>query len=132
MHVLPRGRASPLGPAQGLERGPALTITVDGQERTAHAGETVAAALIADDGIANPAELASGAWRGVYCGMGACFDWLKVVIDGVPNTRACMTLVADGMRASTGAVRVWPCPLTQSNGHRAGPVPAPPPPRPVP
>jgi predicted molibdopterin-dependent oxidoreductase YjgC len=86
----------PLSPAQGIERGPAVTITVDGQSRIAHEGETVAAALIADDGIATR-RTASGAWRGVYCGMGACFDCL-VVIDGVPNTRACMTLVADGMR----------------------------------
>ncbi len=95
MRVLPRGRL-PLGPAQGIERGPAVTITVDGQLRKAHAGETVAAAMIADDGIATR-RTAGGAWRGVYCGMGACFDCL-VVIDDVPNTRACMTLVAAGMR----------------------------------
>jgi len=95
MHVLPRGRL-PLSPAQGIERGAAVTITVDGQERTAHTGETVAAALIADDGIATR-QTASGAWRGVYCGMGACFDCLAV-IDGVPNTRTCMTLVDEGMR----------------------------------
>jgi D-hydroxyproline dehydrogenase subunit gamma len=94
MPVLPRGRL-PLSPAQGIERGPAVTITVDGAARTAYAGETVAAALIADDGIATR-QTASGAWRGVYCGMGACFDCLAV-IDGVPNTRTCMTLVADGM-----------------------------------
>jgi predicted molibdopterin-dependent oxidoreductase YjgC len=93
MRVLPRGRL-PLSPAQGIERGPALTITVDGQPRTAHAGETVAAALIADDGITTR-RTPGGAPRGVYCGMGVCFDCL-VVIDGVPNTRACMTLVADG------------------------------------
>jgi D-hydroxyproline dehydrogenase subunit gamma len=95
MHVLPRGRL-PLSPAQGIERGSAVTITVDGHERIAHAGETVAAALIADGGIATR-QTASGAWRGVYCGMGACFDCLAI-IDGVPNTRTCMTLVAAGMR----------------------------------
>ena len=95
MRVLARGRL-PLGPDQGIERGPAVTITVDGQPRTAYAGETVAAALIAD-GLIATRRTAGGAWRGVYCGMGACFDCL-VVIDGVPNTRACMTLVADGMR----------------------------------
>jgi predicted molibdopterin-dependent oxidoreductase YjgC len=95
MHVLPRGRL-PLSPAQGIERGAAVMITVDGHERTAHAGETVAAALIAGEGIAIR-ETSSGAWRGMYCGMGACFDCLAV-IDGAPNTRTCMTLVADGMR----------------------------------
>ena len=34
--------------------------------------------------------------RGVYCGMGVCFDCL-VVVDGVPNTRACVTWVREGM-----------------------------------
>jgi predicted molibdopterin-dependent oxidoreductase YjgC len=95
MRVLPRGRL-PLSPDDGIERGPAVTITVDGQARTAYAGETVAAALMAEDVLATR-RTASGAWRGVYCGMGACFDCL-VVADDVPNTRACMTLVADGMR----------------------------------
>lgn len=95
MRVLPRGRL-PLGPDRGIERGQAITVTVDDQPRTAYSGETVAAALIADDGIVTR-RTASGAYRGVYCGMGVCFDCL-VVIDGTPNTRACMTLVADGMR----------------------------------
>jgi predicted molibdopterin-dependent oxidoreductase YjgC len=95
MRVLPRGRM-PLSPEDGIERGPAVAITVDGQARTAYAGETVAAALIAEDGLATR-RTASGAWRGVYCGMGACFDCL-VILDDVPNTRACMTQVADGMR----------------------------------
>lgn len=95
MRVLPRGRL-PLSPDDGIERGPAMAITVDGQPRTAYAGETVAAALIADDGLATR-RTAGGSWRGVYCGMGVCFDCL-VLVDDVPNTRACMTLVADGMR----------------------------------
>jgi hypothetical protein len=38
----------------------------------------------------------SGSPRGVYCGMGVCFDCL-VVVDGVPNTRACVTWVREGM-----------------------------------
>ena len=37
-----------------------------------------------------------GAPRGLYCGMGVCFECL-VIVDGVPNTRACMTWVRDGM-----------------------------------
>jgi predicted molibdopterin-dependent oxidoreductase YjgC len=38
--------------------------------------------------------------RGVYCGMGVCFDCL-VEIDGRPNLRACMTPVTDGMAVRT-------------------------------
>ena len=81
--------------AQGLSRGPAVTITVDGRPVRAHAGESVAAALLAE-GIAATRRTVSGEPRGVFCGMGVCFDCL-VVVDGVPNTRACMTFVAEGM-----------------------------------
>jgi len=87
------GARLPVG--HGLERGPAVTLTVDGRPVRAHLGETVAAALLADD-VVELRTTAGGAPRGVFCGMGVCFDCL-VVVDGVPNTRACMTWVADGM-----------------------------------
>lgn len=95
MRMLPRGRI-PLTSADGIERGPALTIVVDGEPVRAHAGETVAAVLIASEGMMTRRTTA-GATRGVFCGIGVCFDCL-LVVDGVPNTRACMTLVADSMR----------------------------------
>jgi D-hydroxyproline dehydrogenase subunit gamma len=71
-------------------------VLLDGRPARAFAGETVAAVLIAEEGL-RARRTAGGAARGIYCGMGVCFDCL-VVVDGVPNTRACMTLVADGMR----------------------------------
>jgi predicted molibdopterin-dependent oxidoreductase YjgC len=70
-------------------------VTVDGEPLVAHAGETVAAALLAGRSAAIR-RTRSGQPRGVYCGMGVCFECL-VVVDGVPNTRACMTWVRDGM-----------------------------------
>ena len=87
------GRRLPLGPA--IARGPAVTIRVDGRAVEAFAGETVAAALLAD-GVIATRTTPRGAPRGVFCGMGVCFDCLAV-IDGVPNTRTCMTYVRDGM-----------------------------------
>lgn len=87
------GRRLPLGP--GVARGPAVTLTVDGRPVSAYAGESVAAVLLAE-GLAATRTTPGGAPRGVFCGMGVCFDCL-VVVDGVPNTRACMTFVADGM-----------------------------------
>jgi NADH dehydrogenase/NADH:ubiquinone oxidoreductase subunit G len=41
--------------------------------------------------------------------MGVCFDCL-VVVDDVPNTRACMTWVRDGMRVELqdGLGGSWP------------------------
>ena len=79
----------------GVRRGGAVTIRVDGAPRQAYLGETVAAALIAG-GEAAIRLTRGGSARGLYCGMGVCFECL-VVVDGVPNTRACMTWVRDGM-----------------------------------
>jgi hypothetical protein len=89
-----RGGRLQLGGA--LERGRALQLTVDGRPVAAFAGETVATVLFAAD-IVMTRRTQHGSPRGVFCGMGVCFDCL-VVVDGVPNTRACMTWVSDGMR----------------------------------
>ncbi len=95
MQVFPRGRL-PLRREDGLERGQELEVLLDGRPVQAFAGETLAAVLIADEGL-RARRTTGGAVRGIYCGMGVCFDCL-VVVDGVPNTRACTTLVADDMR----------------------------------
>lgn len=79
----------------GLERGAPVRLTLDGREVTAYEGESVAALLLAE-GVAATRTTRGGAPRGVYCGMGVCFDCL-VVVDGVPNTRACVTWVREGM-----------------------------------
>jgi D-hydroxyproline dehydrogenase subunit gamma len=89
-------RRLPLGGA--VERGPALTVLLDGAPVTAYLGETVAAVLFAEGVIATRTTV-GGSPRGVFCGMGVCFDCL-VVVDGEPNTRACMTWVREGMRIS--------------------------------
>ena len=87
------GRRLALGP--GLSRGPQLTLTLDGETVSAYEGETVATVLLAEGHIATRTTPA-GDPRGVFCGMGVCFDCL-VIVDGVPNTRACMTQVHEGM-----------------------------------
>jgi D-hydroxyproline dehydrogenase subunit gamma len=89
------GRRLTLGPDAALARGPELTVALDGRSVVAHAGETVATVLLAE-GIDATRTTPAGEPRGVFCGMGVCFDCL-VVVDGIPNTRACMTWVADGM-----------------------------------
>jgi len=84
----------PLGPE--LERGPRVDMLLDGRPVEAYDGETVAAVLLAQGEIATRTTV-KGEPRGIFCGIGLCFDCL-VVVDGVPNTRACMTWVRDGMR----------------------------------
>src|SRR6185295_16849282 len=83
-----------------IERGAALTVYVDGEPLTAYAGETLAAAMLAVGRRALRAAPRTGSPRGLFCGMGVCYDCLMVV-DGRPNVRACMTYVAEGMRAET-------------------------------
>jgi len=82
----------------GLERGVQVSLTLDGRTATAYEGESVAGLLFAEGERAMRTTQA-GDPRGVYCGMGVCFDCL-VVVDGVPNTRACMTWVREGMVVS--------------------------------
>ena len=38
--------------------------------------------------------------RGVFCGIGVCFDCL-VVIDGITNQRACLIEAKPGMKVQT-------------------------------
>jgi len=76
--------------------GPEVVFTFEGQRIVAQTGDSIAAALTAA-GIQDLRDSAvSGAARGIYCMMGACFDCL-VEVDGVPNRQACMTEVRNGL-----------------------------------
>jgi aerobic-type carbon monoxide dehydrogenase small subunit (CoxS/CutS family) len=86
-----------LGPLEGRQR---LTVLVDGEPVAAFAGESVATVLLALGRHAFR-HTEQGAPRGLFCGMGVCFDCL-VTVDGVENVRACLTLVAEGMAIATG------------------------------
>jgi predicted molibdopterin-dependent oxidoreductase YjgC len=82
------------------ERGRALTILVDGGELAAHEGESIAAALLASGRRLTRWTARTGEARGYFCGMGVCQDCL-VTVDGLPNVRACMTPVREGLRVDT-------------------------------
>ena len=74
-----------------------LTIWFDGTAIPARTGESVAVALLAAGVTTTRTTPVSGAARGPYCMMGACFDCLAVV-DGRANMQTCMMPVRDGMR----------------------------------
>ena len=77
-----------------------ITITIDGRSIGTEAGRPLGAVLHgAGEGTLRLTE--SGAPRGIYCGMGICFDCL-VTIDGRAGQRACITPARDGMRVTTG------------------------------
>jgi len=84
-----------------VERGQAVSIIVDGVPLPAYMGETIAGALLAA-GRRAWRRTSHGQPRGVFCGIGLCFDCL-VTVNGTPNVRACLTPVAAGMVVETGS-----------------------------
>ena len=96
----PNGKAVGDGAAAG-NAVDGVRISFDGMPIAARAGITVGAALT-DAGIRSWRSTRIGsASRGLFCGIGICFDCL-ITVDGVPNQRACLVPVADGMRLTTG------------------------------
>lgn len=77
-----------------------LTIKVDGQEVEVAKGMSVAAALHNLDEVAWRGSVRLQQPRGLYCGMGVCFECV-LRIDGCDGLRACMTEVRDGMVVET-------------------------------
>ena len=84
----------------GVRRGRPVMVMWDGQPLKACEGQTIAAALAAAGHRVLRWTTRRGAPRGVFCGMGVCFDCL-VQVDGRPNVQACLTPVRDGMTIHT-------------------------------
>jgi aerobic-type carbon monoxide dehydrogenase small subunit (CoxS/CutS family) len=77
----------------------AFAFTVDGVEVEAMPGETIGVALLRLN-VRTLHHTPSGAPRGLFCGIGSCYDCYTTV-DGVPHERACLTLARPGMRVET-------------------------------
>ncbi len=85
---------SPGAPPRGR-----VSFNFDGRELDAIDGEPIAVALLAA-GVRVFRTTPAGHPRGGFCFVGRCADCLMVV-DGVPNTRACQTAIRAGMRVET-------------------------------
>jgi predicted molibdopterin-dependent oxidoreductase YjgC len=85
-------------------RGRPVRLRVDGVTVTAYPGETVFAALVAAGVriLRRPHAGSGGPGRGGLCGMGVCQE-CRVTVDGLPDQRACMLEVRDGMEIVTDA-----------------------------
>jgi hypothetical protein len=83
-----------------VARGEPIEIVFDGHPLTAFRGESIAATLIASSHRSFRVSSRMAEPRGLFCGIGLCFECL-VVIDDVPNQRACMTQARDGLRVQT-------------------------------
>jgi predicted molibdopterin-dependent oxidoreductase YjgC len=75
-------------------------FTFDGDAVSFTDGQTVGAALVGAGIRSWRTTRNAGRPRGLFCGIGVCFDCL-ITVDGEPNVRACMRLAAPGMNVST-------------------------------
>lgn len=91
----PAEAGGPIRITQGVERGRAVSILVDGAPTPAFIGESVAAALLSSGHLALRRSPRGREWRGPFCFMGSCQECL-VWIDGEPMP-SCRVPVADGM-----------------------------------
>jgi hypothetical protein len=67
----------------------------DGEPVSAEPGQSIGAALIAGGRRSWRTTRHGGAPRGVFCGIGICFDCL-VTVNGEPNQRACLAEAVAG------------------------------------
>jgi predicted molibdopterin-dependent oxidoreductase YjgC len=82
-----------------------VTVVLDGTAVAGQPGDTVATLLL---------RLGAHGWRrdphgrprGLFCGIGTCFD-CTVTVDGEPHVRACVTPLRPGMSINTdlGVIR---------------------------
>jgi predicted molibdopterin-dependent oxidoreductase YjgC len=76
------------------------TFSMDGREVPYRDGQTIGGAMVANGITSWRVTRHAGRPRGLFCGIGVCFDCL-VVIDGVPNQRACLVPAEPDMAVST-------------------------------
>lgn len=82
------------------KKGRLVSFLFDGKELQGYEGEPVAAALRAEGIIKHRETARLHKPRGIFCAIGRCTDCVMVV-DGVPNTRTCVTPLKAGMKVET-------------------------------
>ena len=85
---------------EGVERGKCFEIEVEGERILAYEGETIATALLAAGKRICRKTTKKKEPRGIYCGVGVCFECIMIV-DGKPNTRVCQTLAVPNCKVQT-------------------------------
>jgi sarcosine oxidase subunit alpha len=94
-------------PYLAIDRGRTVFFRVNGKPLSAHEGETIGAALHAAGVKIFSRSVKYHRPRGLFCLAGNCANCL-LQVDGVPNVRACIEPVRDGMEVQTQTG--WPSP----------------------
>lgn len=74
----------------------AVTVSLDGRGLVAAPGQSIGAALVSNGITAWRSTRKDARPRGLFCGIGICFDCL-LTVDGEANQRACLVEVSEGM-----------------------------------
>jgi predicted molibdopterin-dependent oxidoreductase YjgC len=74
----------------------AVNVSFDGRPLVAVPGQNIGAALVSKGITAWRSTRKEARPRGLFCGIGVCFDCL-VTVDGEANQRACLVEVQEGM-----------------------------------
>jgi len=77
-----------------------ITVMVDGTPVAGVRGQTIAGVLLGSGTLAWRTTSAGQKPRGVFCGIGVCFDCL-IVVDGQRDVRACQRRAVDGAVVET-------------------------------
>ena len=88
-------------PDTTMEQKKKITFFVNGKSTEARQGESIHAALICA-GYRQFRKSKTNQPRGVFCGMGICYECL-VTIDNGPRKQACATIVEEGMEVGIDA-----------------------------
>lgn len=83
-----------------IEKGRKVSFYYDGKRVEGFEGEPIAEALKAQGVMVYRYTAKNHKPRGIFCAIGRCTDCVMVV-DGVPNTRTCITPVREGMVVET-------------------------------
>lgn len=84
-----------------LEEQNTCTFQFDGNSYEAYENESIAAALLANGIRTLRVHEESGSPRGIYCNIGHCME-CRVMVNGQPNIRACLTPVQKGIIIDSG------------------------------
>ncbi len=73
----------------------ALSLTIDGESITGLLGQSIAGVIMANDRLGFRQTAHRNRPRGVFCGIGVCFDCL-VEVNGLSDVRACQRKAREG------------------------------------
>jgi len=97
-----------------------VDFTFDGRPMTAQTGQTVGAALLSEGIRSWRTTRVTGRPRGLFCGIGVCFDCL-VTVNDEPNVRACLAVLAPGdvvrTQVGTGRDEMRPADVDHGDDH---------------